>query len=117
MGSAVVKIKPAHIWPLYMPRSSNSPVLQAKNPYMVFFTRLFSTTRGKQHGESQSRGNFGNSPIPAFPISLPLFLKKKEYLRFYVRRPIYGRPVQSAAEFDQLPIYGKRRLKRGESSF
>jgi hypothetical protein len=38
-------------------------------------------------------------------------LQKKEYLRFYTRRPIYRQSVQSIAECEQLPIYGKRGLK------
>src|SRR3979490_2449414 len=87
MGSAVVRIKPAHIWPLYMHRCSNSPILPTKHPYMVFFTRLFSTTRGKQHGESQSGGNFGNSPIQAFPTGFPLFLQKKGIFKILYAPP------------------------------
>jgi hypothetical protein len=87
MGSAVVETKPAHIWPLYMHKRSNSPTLLTKHPYMVFGTRLFSTTQGKQHGESQARGNFGNSPIQAFPKSFPLFPKEKRIFKILYAPP------------------------------
>jgi hypothetical protein len=57
---------------------------------MVLFTRLFSKTRGKQHGGKPITGVIlAIPPIPAFPTSFPLFPKEKEILKILYAAPPY----------------------------
>jgi|GEM_PF-4642827 len=113
MGSAVIRMKGRpYMAPIYVHllkfacTPDKTPIYGLFHPFV--FNNTGKATRGKaNHGVILA--------IPPYRLSpeqgLSLFLQKKEYLRFYTRRPIYGRSVHSTAEFDQLPIYGKRGVK------
>jgi hypothetical protein len=72
--------------PIYaqMPEFAYTP---DKTPIYGIFHPFVFNNRGKQHGESQSRGNFGNSPDTGFPHKPFPFLAEKRIFKILYAPP------------------------------